>query len=50
MLQTNHSHVMLEVDFQTSIRGPDYFKLNNNLILDSDNQNIIKKSILEVAK
>lgn len=40
---------MLELDFQTFVRGPGYFKLNSSLILDSDYQNIIKKSILEIA-
>ena len=48
--KSDHSIVSLNIDLINLTRGPDYFKLNNSLLLDEDYQEIIKNSISEIAE
>ncbi|MCG7875526.1 MAG: reverse transcriptase domain-containing protein [Candidatus Thiodiazotropha endolucinida] len=48
--KSDHSIVVMGIDFKNYKRGPGYFKLNNSLLLDIDYQNIIKTSINEIVR
>ena len=45
--KSDHSLVLLKIDVTQHTRGPIYLKSNNNLLLDSENQEQIKKIINE---
>ena len=45
--KSGHSLVLLKIDVTQHTRGPGCFKLNNSLLLDSENQEQIKKNINE---
>ena len=47
--KSDHSPVCLNIDVINLTRGPGYFKLNNSLLLDTEYQETIKKSINEIA-
>ena len=48
--KSDHSIIELNLDFIKQPKGPGYFKLNNSLLLESDYQNKIRKSIDEIAE
>ena len=48
--KSDHSIVILNINFNKINRGPGYFKLNNSLILLEDYQTKIRNSIRETAE
>ena len=48
--KSDYSIVSLYIDLINLTRGPGYFKLNNSLVLNEDNQVIIKNSIAKIAE
>jgi len=48
-LNSDHSVIIINLNFTKKDKGPGYFKLNNALLLDTEYQNIIKASIQEIV-
>lgn len=48
--KSDHSPVFLNLDILNLARGPGYFKLNNSLLLETEYQDTIKKSINEIVQ
>ena len=48
--KSDHSIVILSIEFIQQPKGPGYFKLNNTLLLENDYKEIIKTHILEIVE
>jgi hypothetical protein len=48
--RSDHSMVILELEFKPFVRGKGLWKFNNSLLYDLEYSNIVKKKILEVKK
>lgn len=48
--RSDHSMVILELEFIPFVRGKGLWKFNNSLLYDLEYSNIVKKKILEVKK
>ena len=49
-IRSDHSLVYFNINTESKVRGPGYFKINNSILLENEYQNIIKKSITEIAE
>ena len=47
--RTDHSTILLSIDFVNRKKGPGMFKLNNSLLLDDEYQTIIKSNINQIS-